>query len=221
VNQLPPSAAFSPPKPRARPRYRSRGWWLKQLHNVHWMSAAASLVGMLLFAATGITLNHAASIGARPVAIGLHAQLSRADLAALRAPAAAGAPLPAPVARLIDERLGLDTGGKPGEWSDEEVYLALPRPGGDAWVSIDRVTGKVSGEITDRGWISFANDLHKGRNTGSAWSWFIDIFAVACVLFTLTGLVLLYMHAKPRPLTWPLVGFGLAVPAILAMMFIH
>jgi len=185
------------------------------------MSAAASLVGMLLFAATGITLNHAASIGARPVAIGLHAQLSRADLAALRAPAAAGAPLPAPVARLIDERLGLDTGGKPGEWSDEEVYLALPRPGGDAWVSIDRVTGKVSGEITDRGWISFANDLHKGRNTGSAWSWFIDIFAVACVLFTLTGLVLLYMHAKPRPLTWPLVGFGLAVPAILAMMFIH
>ena len=31
------------------------------------MSAAVSLIGMLLFAITGITLNHAASIGATPV----------------------------------------------------------------------------------------------------------------------------------------------------------
>jgi len=185
------------------------------------MSAAASLVGMLLFAATGITLNHAASISARAQVTGLHAQLSRADLAALKAPAAADASVPPSIARLIDDRFGLDAAGKPGEWSDEEVYLALPRPGGDAWVSIDRATGEVSGEITDRGWISFANDLHKGRNTGSAWSWFIDIFAVACVLFTLTGLALLYMHAKPRPLTWPLVGIGLAIPIIIVIMFIH
>src|SRR3546814_4567867 len=42
----------------------TRSFWLKQLHRWHWNSAALSLVGMLLFAVTGITLNHAADIEA-------------------------------------------------------------------------------------------------------------------------------------------------------------
>lgn len=185
------------------------------------MSAAISLVGMLLFAITGITLNHAATIGASPTTRTLSAQLSPALRAQLVATAGDGAPLPAPVIEALSGKLGLDARGKPGEWSEGEVYVALPRPGGDAWISIDRRTGAVSAEITDRGWISFANDLHKGRNSGAAWGWFIDLFAGACILFTLTGLFLLYMHAKPRPLTWPLVGLGLAAPLVIAIFFIH
>ena len=48
----------------------ARSFWLKQLHSWHWISAAVSLVGMILFAVTGITLNHAAQIPAEPVKIG-------------------------------------------------------------------------------------------------------------------------------------------------------
>jgi uncharacterized protein len=36
-----------------------RSFWLRQLTQWHWISAAISLIGMILFAATGITLNHA------------------------------------------------------------------------------------------------------------------------------------------------------------------
>ena len=97
----------------------------------------------------------------------------------------------------------------------------MPGPGRDSWVSIDRASGVISSERTDRGWISYINDLHKGRNTGSAWFWFIDIFAGACIVFTLTGLLLLQLHARHRPSTWPLVGFGLAVPVVIALFFIH
>ena len=107
------------------------------------------------------------------------------------------------------------------EWSADEIYLALPRPGGDGWVSIDRTDGTVTSEATSRGWISYLNDLHKGRNAGTVWKYFIDIFSVACFLFALTGLVLLQLHAKKRPSTWPLVAAGLALPAILAIIFIH
>lgn len=185
------------------------------------MSAAVSMIGLLLFAVTGITLNHAATIGAVPQTREHKAQLSAALLPQLARPASDTAPLPAAVAGDIRSRIGLDPTGKPGEWSDGEVYVALPRPGGDAWVSIDRNSGAISAELTDRGWISYANDLHKGRNTGGAWSWFIDIFAVACILFTLTGLFLLYMHSKPRPLTWPLVGAGLLAPSLILLLFIH
>ena len=34
---------------------RRRSYWLKTLHQWHWISAALCLVGMILFAATGIT----------------------------------------------------------------------------------------------------------------------------------------------------------------------
>nr|WP_296624760.1 PepSY-associated TM helix domain-containing protein [Rhizorhabdus sp.] len=209
------------PRPAPKPWYRSRGWWLKQFHNWHWMSAAVSLMGMLLFAATGFTLNHAATISASPTTSTLSAQLPSALLPSLATPPRADAPLPAAVAAFVDDRLNLDPSDKPAEWSDGEVYVALPRPGGDAWVSIDTRSGAISGELTDRGWISWANDLHKGRNAGSAWSWFIDIFAIACVLFTLTGLMLLYMHAKPRRSTWPLVGLGLIAPLLIILFFVH
>ena len=54
---------------------RQRAWWLKNLHQWHWISAALCLVGMLLFAATGITLNHAGQIEAKPTVSRRSAQL--------------------------------------------------------------------------------------------------------------------------------------------------
>lgn len=204
------------------PRRRGRrAWWVKQLHTWHWISAALSLVGMLLFALTGLTLNHAAAISAKPRVTHRETRLAPPLLHLLDRPNADGAPLPAPVAERLADALHLDARGRSGEWSPDEVYVALPRPGGDAWLSIDRASGQVTSEITDRGWISYLNDLHKGRNAGAAWFWFIDAFAVACILFTLTGLLLLQLHARHRPMTWPLTIAGLAVPLILAILFIH
>ena len=50
-----------------RRQKQRRAFWTKQLHQWHWISSALSLVGMLLFAITGITLNNAARIEASPV----------------------------------------------------------------------------------------------------------------------------------------------------------
>jgi hypothetical protein len=107
------------------------------------------------------------------------------------------------------------------EWSRDDLYVALPRPGGDAWASIDLRSGEAQYELTTRGWIAYLNDLHKGRNAGAAWAVFLDIFAAACVIFSVTGLLLLKLHARGRAATWPLVGFGLVAPLLLAMLFIH
>jgi hypothetical protein len=199
-----------------------RSFWLKQLHQWHWISAAVSLIGMLLFAITGITLNHAGQIEAQPKVVSRTATLPP-DLMALLAkgPEEGKRPLPVPLEPFLDKAVGADVAGREGEWSSEEVYVALARPGGDAWLSIDRETGAIEHEKTTRGVVSLLNDLHKGRNSGKAWSWFIDIFAVACVIFTVTGLILLQFHARARPLTWPLVALGLAAPVILVILFVH
>ena len=42
--------------------FGSRAFWLRQMRQWHWISAAICLIGMLLFAVTGITLNHAGKI---------------------------------------------------------------------------------------------------------------------------------------------------------------
>jgi hypothetical protein len=201
--QTPASRSVATPADVAKRKRKWRSWWLKQLHSWHWISAALSLVGMLLFAITGITLNHAATIGAKPVVVEKSGMLPAPLLHMLTAPHGPDTPLPAPVAKGVIAAVGIDPAGKSVEWSDTDAYVALPRPGGDAWVSIERSTGRITAETTDRGWISYLNDLHKGRNAGAAWAWFIDIFAGACILFTLTGLLLLQLHSRHRPSTWP------------------
>lgn len=201
---------------------RRRSYWLKTLHQWHWISSAVCLIGILLFSVTGITLNHASQIESKPVVTTRTAQLPVDLLALLAEPAGeAKAPLPVALRDWIAAQIDVRVGGRIGEWSDAEVYVSMARAGGDAWLSIDRASGELEYERTDRGWISYLNDLHKGRNTGAAWSWFIDLFAVACVVFSVTGFFLLQLHARQRPMTWPLVGLGFVVMLLVAVLFIH
>jgi len=201
---------------------QKRAFWLRQLYLWHWISSAACLVGMLLFAITGLTLNNADHIEARPVVSKQTVEMPSAVLKELHVePGSSKAPLPPPVVTWIAKTMDVDTANKPAEWSDGEVYVSLPRPGGDAWLTIDTESGELNYELTKRGWVSYLNDLHKGRNTGMAWSWFLDVFSVAALVFSLSGLCLLYMHSSNRPSTWPLVGLGIVVPVVLAILFIH
>lgn len=200
---------------------KRRSYWLKTLHQWHWISSAVCLVAMLGFAITGITLNHAASIPAEPVITTKKTTLPATLLPSLEKPASDKAPLPENISEWIAENTSANVSGIAGEWSEDEIYFALPRAGGDAWLSIDRATGAVEYELTDRGWVSYFNDLHKGRNTGSAWTWFIDVFAIACVIFAGTGLFLLQLHSRHRPGTWPVVALGLLIPVVLIILFIH
>lgn len=211
----------------ARANNPRRAYWLKTLHQWHWISSAICLLGMLLFAVTGFTLNHATQIEAKPTVTSKKTELPvglRTQLAKINADDdsdKASDPLPAELRHWIKDQLAVDVGTRDAEWSPEEVYVALPRPGGDAWLRIDRGSGDVEYELTDRGWISYLNDLHKGRNSGAVWSWFIDIFAAACLIFSITGLFILKMHANNRPMTWPMVGLGILIPFLLAILFIH
>ncbi|WP_425916800.1 PepSY-associated TM helix domain-containing protein [Pseudomonas sp. GWSMS-1] len=194
--------------------------WFGTLRQWHWISSALCLVGMLLFAVTGITLNHAAQIEVKPQVINHQAHLPEALQAALQAqPPTQGLPLA--LRQWLQAELPIRLDGRDAEWSDGELYIGLPRPGGDAWLSLDIDSGALEFESTDRGWIAYLNDLHKGRNTGNAWSWFIDVFAGLCVIFSLSGLLLLQRYASNRRSTWPVVLLGLVLPALLALLFIH
>jgi hypothetical protein len=189
-------------------------------HWLHWTSAAICLAALLLFSITGITLNHASSIGATPVVTQREAQLPQ-PLMGLVAGTEEQVRVPGPVVEWLDSEFGVDATRASVEWSEEELYVSAPGPGRDAWVSVDRATGAAKFEGTDRGWLAYFNDLHKGRNAGVVWWIFIDVVAVACLFFSITGLVLLQIQARQRRNTWPMVGGGVAIVVGIMVFFAH
>jgi hypothetical protein len=199
-----------------------RAQWMRQLRQWHWISGAMTLFATLCFAITGITLNHAPQIESKPKVSTRTVQLDEPTKAKLADAATSGrSPVSEDVARYVATHLNIDIANQAAEWSASEVYISMPRPGGDAWLSIDRESGDVRYEVTDRGWVAFLNDLHKGRHTGTVWSLFIDLFGGACVVFCVTGLLLLQMYAAGRALTWPMVAAGVAIPVLLAAFLLH
>lgn len=203
-----------------------RAFWTKQFYLWHWVSSAFALAAMLFFAFTGITLNHAGSLSAKPVVKKTAAILPDALRPVIVVSADEDAsevkkPLPLELRRWLARNLDADPGPRAVEWSADEIYVDLPRPGGDAWLTIDRASGDIVHEVTKRGAISFLNDLHKGRHTGLVWVLFMDFFSVVSIIFCLTGLALLFVHARRRPMTWPVVALGLLLPVILILFFLH
>ncbi|MAM00200.1 PepSY-associated TM helix domain-containing protein [Hydrocarboniclastica marina] len=199
-----------------------RGGLLRQMLTWHWISSALALFGMLIFAVTGFTLNHAGQIGAEPVVETVETELPEPVLNELIGFQAEGQKhLPESLVSWLDEAHAIRLGGGQQEWSEYELYVSLPRPGGDAWLSIELPGGAVVYESTERGWVAYFNDLHKGRNTGTAWSWFIDFFALGCVIFCLTGLAVLWLHSRERAAVWPVTGLGVLMPLLLLLLFVH
>jgi hypothetical protein len=119
-----------------------RSYWLKTLHAWHWISSALCLVGILLFSITGITLNHSAQIEAKAVVSTQKSRLPAELLAELAtATSETGAALPESLRDWLEAQLDVRVGARSAEWSDSEIYVSMPRAGGDAWLSIDRASG--------------------------------------------------------------------------------
>lgn len=196
------------------------GFWRTQFRQWHWISSAVCLTGLLLFAATGFTLNHAASFEAKPKTTRIEKALPADALNALEK-AQDKAPLPVAVVQAVQKETGVDISAKAADVSEDEAFIDLATPGIDASVTIDRASGDLTYERTTRGVIAILNDLHKGRHAGPVWSLFVDVVAFACVLFAITGFGLLWFYEKNRRITWPLILAGVALPVVLYLLFVH
>jgi len=196
------------------------------MHEWHWISSAVALLGLLFFSVTGITLNHAESFESSQqdystVTHDMPPELVETLVSAIRDYGEGEGEPVEPLRNWVLEEFDLELAGRLGDWKSDQINFSMERPGGDAWLQLDLVRGVAEYHLTDAGWMAYFNDLHKGRHTGKAWFWFIDLIAAACVIFAVTGFVILKMHAVNRALTWPLVGFGILVPLIIAALFMH
>lgn len=190
--------------------------WSRTLHIYVSMSL---LLVVLFFAITGITLNRPEWFVGEPQRVDFELNLSPALLRpeALREPAGEALLIQA----LRDQgglkgqasTLNIYAEMEDGELVDGEVTLDFKGPGYDASVYIPLLNPVAQLSVTDYGTVAWLNDLHKGRNTGDSWHWFIDISALLMVLFVLTGVVLLIPKKRTlrAAMGWTLVGSGITV----------
>lgn len=102
-----------------------------------------------------------------------------------------------------------------GELIEGEIAVDFKGPGFNSAVFIDMTTQEAVIEKTHYGLVAVLNDLHKGRNSGEVWRWFIDITALLMVFFVLTGVCLLIPKKKTLKTSMQWMTLGTAVTLII------
>jgi hypothetical protein len=101
-----------------------------------------------------------------------------------------------------------------------EINFSYRAPGYSADIVVDRQKGTYTLTETRNGFVAVINDLHKGRDTGKAWKWLIDISAILLTLVSLTGLIILWFIYKRRASGLIIAAVGLALCLFLYKIFV-
>ena len=161
---------------------------------LHIYLSMASFAILFFFAVTGLTLNHTEWFTE-------HQRTSQAkgqmDSGWLKPPA--GKELAKlEIVEFLRRIHGIKGAMSDFRVEDAQTTVFFKGPGYSADVFVDRATGTY--ELTEirMGFFAVINDLHKGRDSGKAWSWMIDASAILMTLVSLSGMVLIFFLAKRR-----------------------
>ncbi|KAJ8136279.1 hypothetical protein OY671_010508, partial [Metschnikowia pulcherrima] len=106
----------------------SANFWKKQSRQWHWISSAICSAALMSFAVTGITLNHAASIEAKPTTTTRNIALPAA-LRGRSESVAGEKPLPADLTEAIRAASGVDVANALPEVAESELFFDSRGPG--------------------------------------------------------------------------------------------
>ncbi|OBU16206.1 peptidase [Photobacterium aquimaris] len=193
--------------------------WARRLHI--YISMALLLV-VLFFAITGITLNRPhLFVSQSPDVIEQQLVIPTELLGSDKGPFAPDrSALIAYLAKHSDvtgtpSAIDIFTDVDGDELLEGEISLDYKGPGYNATVFIDMTTAQATIESTNYGVIAVLNDLHKGRNSGEVWRWFIDITALLMVMFVLTGVCLLIPKKKTFQTSLKWMGLGSVISLLI------
>lgn len=197
---------------------------------MRWLHIYLSMFGLavvLFFGVTGLTLNHPEWFGEAERRVAAQGQMStewlRIDVPANSPPGESDESRR--VAKLeVVEYLRKTHGiqGSVAEFraDERECTVTFKGPGYAADAVIDRDSGRYDLTQTLHGFIAIINDLHKGRDTGRAWSAVIDASAILLTFISLTGLVLLFYLKRKRIRGLLVVVAGTVAVVAVVLLFV-
>ena len=193
----------------------------KSVKAARWLHIYLSMVSfgiVLFFAVTGLTLNHpdwfAGSVKTRQS----HGPVDRS----LLPPSGATQPDTSSLIQSLRTREHLHgtVAAEDLRVDDSEISFSYKAPGYAADVLIDRQHGTYSVTEVRNGFVAVLNDLHKGRDSGKAWGWVIDLSAVLLTLVSLTGLIILWFIYKRRTSGLLIGAIGIALSLLAYKVFV-
>lgn len=194
-------AASRVPAPQSRAKQRMHYWF----RWAHVYISMFSLLVMLFFGVTGITLNHPSWV------FGDEPTLDRFS-GALPAEALAGDSVEF---LIVSEyiRAEHNVAGEITNFgvTDGDGTITYKAPGYGADLFFDPETGNYDITISQQGFVGVMNDLHKGRDSSTVWRWIIDLSGVLLVAIAVTGIGIQILLRKRR-------GRALAVSALGAIL---
>jgi len=103
---------------------------------------------------------------------------------------------------------------------DSQIAVSFKGPGYAADAFINRETGGYDLTKTSAGFVGIINDLHKGRDTGSGWSVFIDVSAILLTLVSLSGMLLLLFIKRKRVSGLIVAALGLLIAYLVYIIWV-
>lgn len=101
---------------------------------------------------------------------------------------------------------------------EQEASISFSGPGYSADAFIQMQSGEYTLTTSAQGLVAVLNDFHRGRDTGPAWNWVIDISGWFLTLVALTGLGLLIYLKKIRLKALLAALAGAAVMALMGQI---
>lgn len=187
-----------------------RGTFYRQARAFHGYLSALSFVLLMGFSATGILLNHPSWL-AGPRAAPAESTLSL-PLPDVRRALAAPRPVEA-LAGLVPSGAGLRGGFRSGEVLPGEARLRFEGVTGTSDVVIDTETGSAEVSVERAGPLHVLNDLHRGKNSGAAWSLVIDLGAGLILGMSVLGYAIFFSLRFRLRTTLVLTASGLLATA--------
>ncbi|MEF9956755.1 MAG: PepSY-associated TM helix domain-containing protein [Acinetobacter sp.] len=192
--------------------YQRRDFYRHARYVHGWLSAFAFII-LLFFAATGLLLNHPEWFKSDQQEQSFKLILPSTLLHSIQ-------DQENPSQVILDyvrQQHGLIGRYKSSEVLDGEVMIRLESPAGstDVWVLLDNGETEITSKPAST--VSLLNDLHRGKNVGTAWSWLIDISAIIILLLSLAGYIL-FLTIKTRLVT-NLILTALSLFAIILLMW--
>jgi hypothetical protein len=177
---------------------------------LHVYVSMASLLVVLFFAVTGITLNHPDWLAGE----------STTEYSG-RLPAgwktASGVDWLV-VTEYLRSAHGVHGAVDDHRADDQEGSVTFKAPGyaADCFFRLDDGSYRLT--VASQGTVGWLNDLHRGRDAGRSWAWLIDASGVFLTLLSLTGLGLLVYLKKFRVSALLTLAGGCALVIVLAKL---
>lgn len=182
--------AKTPAKKKAKGGGSLKGEVFRQSRIWHGYLSAFAFIALIFFSITGLLLNHPAWFEGKEDAPSKDRvlTLAPADLASARSAAEPGPVL----AKAIGAQVDLIGAYKSAETLDDEVLLSFESVKGRSDITVNLQTGAADVSIQRSDAVTVLNELHRGKNSGKAWSLIIDITAILVLLLSLIGYVLFF-----------------------------